>query len=206
MIPVFVCVPAHSRISGEGGTFPSPVENEYSSSPIGYLRGFETTDICDNKMVEAELRALGLALRYHSQGVKADHGYVGALISFAVEVPTYEEACKLLGFVPFGHWTGAYYVPPTLPSDIGNADWFCMSESIVTVRRVALTDCAGNKELPLYKEDGAFHLSLVPRGQLSSMVFLEEDPEHIYAVLHTVDETEAVTVARKCLDAHQRMK
>lgn len=200
MIPVLVCVPAHGHITDLDGTF---THSEYLPSPIGYLRGFEAIEICDNEMVEKELKSLGLTMRYHIQGVRADHGHIGALISFAVEAPTYEEACKLPGFVPFGDWTGAYYWPPTIPAELTADFW---PNSLTTVKRIALAECDGNKGLPPYKEDGSFHFSLIHTGQIASLVFLKEDAEYVYFVLHTTKEVEAVPAARECFAELQRSK
>jgi len=167
MIPVFVCVPSSRAVIDYGGC---PPLGPIASLPIGWLRGFETAEITDDKMIREEMDALGLDLRFYVSGVKADAGCRAALVAFAVEVPTLEAAQALPGFEPLGDLTKPYYYPPDKP----------LHQPGGRIDLVPVADLYENFEPPPYDENGAFVLSLIPLGMLGRLVFLSEDPTHAY--------------------------
>jgi hypothetical protein len=171
--------------------------SDYQAEPIGYLRGFEA-EMDDHEMVKHELSELGLSLRFTARTVRARHGCRGALIAFAVEVPTYEDAEALPGFTPLGNYTGAYFVPPD-----GIEKIQCMSPDDVfegaAIKRCDVTEFYKEFEPPPYGEDGGFFLSMIPMGILYSLVFLREDPLHFYidGGLATDDESSKLAKVRR---------
>ena len=153
--------------------------NPLQLSPIGYLRGFETDDITDIDMIKRDLEPLGLEVRFLVQSVKAEHGCRGGLLSFAVTASNWEEAQKLPGFVPLGHWSGAFFIPPKL-----DFDWRTPDDEFEgrAIKRINVTDAYGEEfEPPRYK-DGVFVMSMIPQGYLAQALFFEDDPLHVYAI------------------------
>lgn len=178
MIQVLVCVPGAMNVAGLGSCLPS---GTMQSTPIGYLRGFESAELIDNEMVAEELEALGLELKYLGCAAKAEHGCRAAVIAFAVEVETLEAAQRLAGFVPFGEIAGPLYLPPPKLSTLALADRFqSIGDDEGFVARIPATDLYDNFEPPPYGGAGEFVLSPVPHGSVETLVFLQEDPAYIY--------------------------
>ncbi len=198
MIPLFVCVRATLSQMGDYGASYSTADFR-DAEPIGYLRGFEINEleIGNVEMVERDLAPLGLKVRYLFKGVKAEHGCLGALIALAVAVPTYEAAERLPGFVALGHWTKAIYLPP---KEGFNPTFNYPADDVdgIEIKRCDVRDAYDDFEPPLYNEEGVFTLSMIPRGQLATYVFLREDPTHIYVSMSGAPEkAELISAARK---------
>jgi hypothetical protein len=175
MALVLVCVPA-----GEGNLIEpretTPLPDKDRPEPVGFLTGFEAAE--DG---EAVGRDLGTPVQYHVRSVKAKNGCRGALLSMAVEVPRYEDAVALPGFVPLGYWTGAFYEMPKNEKQIVLTHLDDVFEGH-SIKRLSIADHYDDFEPPPYEENGAYHLSLVRLGQIGGYVFLKEDPLHFYAV------------------------
>lgn len=197
MIPVFVCVKATKTALVEwGNTFPAV---ERAAEPIGYLQGFEAKDIDDFGMVQREVIALGLKAKFLVRAVKAAHLCQGALIAFAVEVPTWETANALPGFVPLGYWSGAYLRPPDVSSVVFTEEDFFEQTKI---KRLLVSDYYTEFEPPEY-EDGVCFCSMIPLGRLGGIYFFEDDPLHFYLTNmgEIIDKAERIALLRRFRDA-----
>lgn len=195
---VFVCVPSTpAAVLDMGMCFPV---DTFSSTPIGYLNGFSSEVLsCDDApMVERELAAYDIRVRYLAWSVKAKSGCRNAMTALAVEVPTSEAALELPGFVPFGDLSKSFYI---IPEDASRAVFSFPDDEFegMAIKRVRVSD---NFEAPPYREDGSFDLSMIPQGMLGGVYFFRDDPLHYYVTSGICSDDDATrqAVVRRFMD------
>lgn len=165
-IPLFVCIPvADVQKPGMCGFFATPESNKGIPFPVGRIEGYDGLDMVDLKMVRRDLAPFG-DVQPIVMPLLDRPGYVGALIALAVFAPNYDIAKEIPGFVPIWNYVKHIWQPPR-PDNVA-------TDGISRHRFIG-------EVLPPY-QDGVHMESMIPRGELATMIFFEDDPLNYYSV------------------------
>lgn len=170
-LPVIVFVPsASAQKCSYHGWLNRPTPDDYRHEAIGVLADF-VGDVADTNAVDrlnAELTPHGIEVSVIVRSVVDVAGYYGCSLCLGVFFESLQDAKKIPSFKQWFVYSGGYYVPPEL-TDLPVAD-------DGEVRRVFI----GAYPPPKHDQDGAFVFSCLPAMQIAALVFLKDDPQHLY--------------------------
>lgn len=162
-------------------------------APVGFLDSCQIDLEDKNALIDAEdmLKPYGLTPGYACMQIQGHPGYKGVSVSVGVCVENIDKVIDIPGFRQIGSFTGPHW---TLEG----------YEDLLMVRGNSLTTKIKRPEkapLPQYDKDGVFAFNMITLGQMGSVIYLKEDPEHVYISATFMQPREAIASARAMLES-----